>query len=208
MIRLGETERLDRLQHPGTERELLAPEKCGRVIPLQSEVTGLSRSRTGERPDIQPVAPPIVYFDQNEEVGSIIVDTQGKKLYYVLPDKKAYAYPISVGRDGFTWSGTQTISRKAEWPSWTPPAEMIARQPYLPRYMAGGPGNPMGARAMYLGNTVYRIHGTNDPSSIGRHVSSGCIRMNNEDVIDLYNRAGIGTKVIVLPASERRAGMQ
>ncbi|HET7851057.1 MAG TPA: L,D-transpeptidase, partial [Pseudolabrys sp.] len=103
------------------------------------------------------------------------------------------------GREGFTWSGTQSITKKAEWPDWTPPPEMIARQPYLPRHMAGGPGNPLGARAMYIGGTEYRIHGTNDPSTIGKHVSSGCIRLTNADVIDLFNRVKIGAKVIVLP---------
>jgi lipoprotein-anchoring transpeptidase ErfK/SrfK len=108
-------------------------------------------------------------------------------------------YGVGVGRDGFTWSGVQTISRKAEWPDWHPPAQMIARQPYLPRFMAGGPGNPLGARAMYLGNSEYRIHGTNDPSTIGKFVSSGCIRLTNEDVADLFSRVDVGTKVVVLP---------
>ena len=112
-------------------------------------------------------------------------------------------YGIGVGREGFTWSGTQTIAKKAEWPDWTPPPEMIARQPYLPRHMAGGPGNPLGARAMYLGGTVYRIHGTNAPHTIGTRVSSGCLRLVNEDVIDLYSRVQVGTKVIVLPMDRR-----
>src|SRR5437867_8567144 len=146
-----------------------------------------------------------VDYPTNEAPGTVIVDTQNTYLYYVLGSGKAIRYGIGVGREGFTWSGTQQITKKSEWPDWTPPAEMIARQPYLPRYMAGGPGNPLGARAMYLGNTVYRIHGTNDPSTIGGHVSSGCIRLTNEDVIDLYSRVGIGTKVIVLPMHERRA---
>ena len=112
-------------------------------------------------------------------------------------------YGIGVGREGFTWSGVQTISRKQEWPDWIPPAEMLQRQPYLPRFMAGGPGNPLGARAMYLGNTIYRIHGTNAPSTIGHQVSSGCIRMINEDVADLYGRVNVGTKVVVLPMGSR-----
>jgi lipoprotein-anchoring transpeptidase ErfK/SrfK len=115
-----------------------------------------------------------------------------------LGDGKAIRYGIGVGRDGFTWSGTQSVTRKAEWPDWTPPQEMIARQPYLPRWMAGGSGNPLGARAIYLGSTIYRIHGTNMPSTIGHKVSSGCIRMLNADVIDLYSRVGVGTKVVVL----------
>ena len=117
----------------------------------------------------------------------------------MLGDGKAIRYAIGVGRDGFTWSGVKTIERKSEWPDWLPPADMLQRQPYLPRFMAGGPGNPLGARAMYLSGSAYRIHGTNKPSSIGQHVSSGCIRLLNEDVIDLYGRTHIGTKVVVLP---------
>ena len=117
----------------------------------------------------------------------------------MLGQGRAIRYGVGVGREGFTWSGVQTISRKAEWPDWHPPAEMIARQPYLPRFMAGGPGNPLGARAMYLGSSQYRIHGTNDPSTIGKFVSSGCIRLTNEDVADLFSRVDIGTKVVVLP---------
>src|SRR5215472_9460463 len=118
---------------------------------------------------------------------------------------QAVRYGIGVGREGFTWSGVQVITRKAEWPDWSPPAEMLSRQPYLPRVMAGGPGNPLGARAMYLGDTAYRIHGTNQPDTIGKHVSSGCIRMLNDDVIDLYARVNVGTKVIVLPDEPHRA---
>jgi lipoprotein-anchoring transpeptidase ErfK/SrfK len=112
-------------------------------------------------------------------------------------------YGIGVGREGFTWSGEQAVARKAEWPDWRPPADMLSRQPYLPRFMAGGPGNPLGARAMYLGETEYRIHGTNMPETIGKQVSSGCIRLTNEDVADLYERVKIGAKVIVLPAMRR-----
>ena len=117
---------------------------------------------------------------------------------------RAIRYGVGVGREGFTWSGVQTISRKAEWPDWHPPAEMIARQPYLPRFMAGGPGNPLGARAMYLGSSEYRIHGTNDPTTIGKFVSSGCIRLTNEDVSDLFSRVAVGTKVVVLPKNAPR----
>ncbi len=146
----------------------------------------------------------IVAYPTHEAAGTIIIDTPNTYLYYVLGGGQAIRYGIGVGRDGFTWSGTQTITKKAEWPDWTPPPEMIARQPYLPRHMAGGPGNPLGARAMYLGGTVYRIHGTNAPQTIGTHVSSGCIRLTNQDVADLYSRASVGTKVIVLPM-ERRA---
>jgi lipoprotein-anchoring transpeptidase ErfK/SrfK len=140
----------------------------------------------------------VVRFTTNEAPGTIIVDTNNKFLYYVEGNNRATRYGIGVGRDGFTWSGVQTVTRKAEWPAWTPPAEMIARQPYLPRHMAGGPGNPLGARAMYLGGTIYRIHGTNMPETIGTQVSSGCIRMRNEDVVDLYGRVKVGTKVVVI----------
>ena len=146
----------------------------------------------------------VVNYASREAPGTIIIDTPNTYLYYVLGGGQAIRYGIGVGREGFTWSGVQTVTKKAEWPDWTPPAEMIARQPYLPRYMAGGPGNPLGARAMYLGGTIYRIHGTNAPHTIGTHVSSGCLRLTNEDVTDLYSRVRVGTKVIVLPM-ERRA---
>lgn len=154
----------------------------------------------GERPDIKPAAPPIAYFDRAEEVGSIIVDTQAHKLYYVLPDKKAYEYPISVGRDGFTWSGTERISRIAPWPSWTPPPEMHKRIPGLPITVTGGLKNPQGARALYLGSTIYRIHGTNNDRTVGRANSSGCFRLTNEHVVHLASIAKVGTKVKVLQA--------
>jgi lipoprotein-anchoring transpeptidase ErfK/SrfK len=152
----------------------------------------------GERPDIKPAEPPIVYFDQDEEVGSILIDTQGRKLYYVLPGKRAYQYPISVGRDGFTWSGTERISRIAAWPSWTPPAEMHKRQPGLPITVTGGLNNPQGARALYLGNTIYRIHGTNNDRAVGRANSSGCFRLTNEHVVHLASITKVGAKVRVL----------
>jgi lipoprotein-anchoring transpeptidase ErfK/SrfK len=141
----------------------------------------------------------VVNFDTREAPGTIIIDTGNTALYYVLGGGRAIRYGVGVGREGFTWSGVQTISRKAEWPDWHPPAEMVARQPYLPRFMAGGPGNPLGARAMYLGSSQYRIHGTNDPTTIGKFVSSGCIRLTNEDVSDLFSRVDVGTKVVVLP---------
>ncbi|MGN6286591.1 MAG: L,D-transpeptidase [Afipia sp.] len=139
----------------------------------------------------------VVYFRTTEAPGTIIVNTNERYLYVVQGGGRAIRYGIGVGREGFQWQGLLTISRKAEWPDWTPPPEMIARQPYLPRFMAGGPGNPMGARALYLGHTVYRIHGTNQPQTIGSAVSSGCFRLVNADVIDLYNRIPVGTKVIV-----------
>jgi lipoprotein-anchoring transpeptidase ErfK/SrfK len=141
----------------------------------------------------------VVAFNTAEAAGTIVIDTGHTTLYYVLGQGRAIRYGVGVGREGFTWSGVQTISRKAEWPDWHPPTEMISRQPYLPRFMAGGPGNPLGARAMYLGSSVYRIHGTNDPSTIGKFVSSGCIRLTNEDVTDLFSRVDVGTKVVVLP---------
>jgi lipoprotein-anchoring transpeptidase ErfK/SrfK len=147
----------------------------------------------------------VVSYATHEAPGTIIIDTPNTYLYLVLGGGQAMRYGIGVGRDGFTWSGVQSVTKKAEWPDWTPPPEMIARQPYLPRHMAGGPGNPLGARAMYLGGTVYRIHGTNAPETIGTHVSSGCIRLTNADVSDLYSRVSVGTKVIVLPMTERRA---
>ena len=147
----------------------------------------------------------VVTYATHEAPGTIIIDTSNTYLYLVLGNGQAMRYGIGVGRDGFTWSGVQTITKKAEWPDWTPPPEMIARQPYLPRHMAGGPGNPLGARAMYLGSTVYRIHGTNAPETIGTHVSSGGIRLTNENVADLYSRVGVGTKVVVLPMTDRRA---
>jgi lipoprotein-anchoring transpeptidase ErfK/SrfK len=140
-----------------------------------------------------------VALDTREAPGTVIIDTGNTALYYVLGGGRAIRYGVGVGREGFTWAGVQTISRKAEWPDWHPPAQMIARQPYLPRFMAGGPGNPLGARAMYLGSSEYRIHGTNNPSTIGTFVSSGCIRLTNEDVADLFSRVDVGTRVVVLP---------
>ncbi|HEY6754423.1 MAG TPA: L,D-transpeptidase [Pseudolabrys sp.] len=145
-----------------------------------------------------------VDYRTSEAAGTVIIDTPNTYLYYVLGGGKAIRYGIGVGREGFTWSGVKSVERKAEWPDWIPPTEMLQRQPYLPRFMAGGPGNPLGARAMYLGGTVYRIHGTNAPSTIGKQVSSGCIRMLNEDVIDLYSRVNVGTKVVVMPMHQIR----
>jgi lipoprotein-anchoring transpeptidase ErfK/SrfK len=146
-----------------------------------------------------------VNYPSDEAPGTIIVDTQNTYLYYVLGGGKAIRYGIGVGREGFTWTGVKSVERKAEWPDWTPPPEMIARSPYLPRFMAGGVTNPLGARAMYLSGTFYRIHGTNAPSTIGSRATAGCIRMANEDVIDLYDRVKVGAKVVVLPAAQRHA---
>ncbi len=150
----------------------------------------------------------VVNFNTPEPPGTIIVDTPNTYLYLVLGNGKAMRYGIGVGREGFTWSGTERISRMSEWPDWFPPKEMIERQPYLPRFMAGGESNPLGARALYLGNTLYRIHGTNQPSTIGTFVSSGCIRLTNDDIEDLYSRVHLGTNVVVLPGSAADATSQ
>ena len=147
----------------------------------------------------------VVDYPTVEPPGTIIIDTPNTYLYLTLGQGRAIRYGIGVGREGFTWSGTEHISRMKEWPDWLPPPEMIKRQPYLPRFMAGGETNPLGARAMYLGNTEYRIHGTNQPSTIGSFVSSGCIRLTNEDVEDLYSRVTIGTTVVVLPGANTAA---
>ena len=181
----------------------------GSVQPAPIGADGKPMVLSALPPDEQPEAAPAqlapnlrrqeVAFATKEPAGTLIVDTPNTYLYYVLGGGRAIRYGVRVGRDGFTWTGVQKITRKAEWPDWHPPAEMIDRQPYLPRFMAGGPGNPLGARAMYLGNTVYRIHGTNQPSTIGKFVSSGCIGMLNEDVSDLFDRVKVGTRVVVLP---------
>ena len=173
--------------------------------PVQSMPQAQEEDRSVELP--ARLRRQVVAYPTREAPGTVIIDTPHTYLYLVLGNGQAMRYGIGVGRDGFTWSGTQTITKKAEWPDWTPPPEMIARQPYLPRHMAGGPGNPLGARAMYLGGTVYRIHGTNAPETIGTHVSSGCLRLTNEDVTDLYSRVNVGTKVIVLPMTDRRADL-
>lgn len=141
----------------------------------------------------------LVEYSTKEPAGTIVVDTPNTYLYLVLGGGKAIRYGIGVGREGFTWAGTERVSKMAEWPDWHPPAEMIDRQPYLPRFMAGGPGNPLGARALYLGKTLYRIHGTNQPSTIGNTVSSGCIRLINDDIEDLFSRVQVGSRVVVLP---------
>ena len=138
-----------------------------------------------------------VFYRTEYPPGTIIVNTADRFLYLILGNNVALRYGIGVGRDGFQWGGIHRISRKAEWPDWTPPPEMIERQPYLPRWMAGGPGNPLGARALYIGTTVYRIHGTNAPETIGQAVSSGCFRLVNDDIVDLYERVPAGTKVVV-----------
>ena len=175
--------------------------------PFAQQVPQMQAPAEIEEPTEQPARfkRQVVNYATNEAPGTIVIDTPNTYLYLVLGNGKAMRYGIGVGREGFTWAGTKSVEKKAEWPDWTPPSEMLARQPYLPRFMAGGPGNPLGARAMYLSGSVYRIHGTNAPSTIGQRVSSGCIRLTNEDVQDLYERVKFGTKVVVLPMNERRA---
>ena len=188
----------------------------GSVPPMPMGSDGRPTTLSALPPDDQPeadeggeaqLAPNLrrqeVSFVTKEPAGTIVVDTANTYLYYVLGNGRAIRYGVRVGRDGFTWTGVQKITRKAEWPDWHPPTEMIERQPYLPRFMAGGPGNPLGARAMYLGSTVYRIHGTNQPSTIGKFVSSGCIGMLNEDVENLFDRVKVGTRVVVLPGGSK-----
>jgi lipoprotein-anchoring transpeptidase ErfK/SrfK len=182
------------------------PEVTGSINPT-SRISSLPQE---VRPEAGPAKelPPqfrrrLVAYQTREPAGTIVIDTPNTYLYLVLGNGKAIRYGIGVGREGFTWAGTEQISKMAEWPDWNPPAEMIERQPYLPRFMAGGEGNPLGARALYLGSSLYRIHGTNQPSTIGTFVSSGCIRLVNQDVIDLYGRVQIGTRVVVLPGQPR-----
>lgn len=160
----------------------------------------------GGKPDINPEAPERVWIETKERPGTIIVDTEGRRLFYVLKDNQAFMYPISVGRDGFEWTGTERISRVKAWPTWTPPASMRRRQPYLPRIVKGGIRNPMGAKALYLGSSIYRIHGTNNDRSIGRASSSGCFRMKNEHVLHLAKLARVGTRVRVVKRFEGRVG--
>src|SRR5262245_33174457 len=178
------------------------------ATPSDSHVAALPpevRPETGPKKHLPPqFRRTLVDYNTKEPAGTLIIDTPNTYLYLVLGQGKALRYGIGVGREGFTWSGTERVTKMAEWPDWTPPEEMIVRQPYLPRFMAGGDTNPLGARALYLGKTIYRIHGTNQPSTIGTFVSSGCIRLTNDDVMDLYTRVKVGTRVVVLPG-ERRA---
>ncbi len=156
------------------------------------------RNGLGLRPQQAALPRRVVQFTTQYAPGTIVVSTKERRLYYVMEDGKAIQYGVGVGRPGFQWSGSQAITRKAEWPSWTPPAQMLKRRPDLPRFMKGGPDNPLGARALYLGSSLYRIHGSNEPETIGEAVSSGCFRMTNEDVTDLYDRVRVGARVIVL----------
>lgn len=178
-----------------------------------SVVPGTTEAPSGPRiENVDPTEPVAERFRRqtvdyvtNQPAGTIVIDTPNTYLYYVLGGGKAVRYGIGVGREGFTWAGTEKVTAKKEWADWRPPSEMIQRQPYLPRFMAGGPGNPLGARTMYLGGTIYRIHGTNEPQTIGKFVSSGCFRMLNNDVEDLYDRVKVGTKVVILPKSSANA---
>jgi lipoprotein-anchoring transpeptidase ErfK/SrfK len=170
--------------------------------PLPIDPQQVMREQEASDPARRPLDPKyekqLVDYTGKESAGTIVIDTPNKFLYLVQGGGKALRYGIGVGRPGFTWSGTKTVSAKKEWPDWTPPAEMLARRPDLPRHMEGGPENPLGARAMYLGSSLYRIHGSNEPWTIGTNVSSGCIRMRNEDVIDLYGRVNVGARVVVI----------
>ena len=167
------------------------------VDPYYGQNGGTYADPDGEQVQAAPIPREIVPFT-GYAPGTIVVSTAERRLYYVMGDGTAMRYGVGVGRPGFTWGGTQRVTRKAEWPGWTPPAEMIRRRPDLPKYMAGGIDNPLGARAMYLGSSLYRIHGSNEPDTIGQAVSSGCIRMTNDDVTDLYNRVRVGAQVVVL----------
>jgi lipoprotein-anchoring transpeptidase ErfK/SrfK len=172
-----------------------------RMLLPQEQQEGLQQEQAIDpaQPAFDPkFAPQLVEYSGRESAGTIVVDTPNKFLFLVQGGGKAMRYGIGVGKPGFTWSGVKTITAKKEWPAWTPPAEMLVRRPDLPRHMEGGPANPLGARAMYLGSTLYRIHGSNEPWTIGTNVSSGCIRMRNEDVIDLYGRVNVGAKVVVI----------
>jgi len=183
--------------------DVLRPPAAIGVAPQGSVTAALPpdyQPETGQPKELPPnLKKQLVDYSTKEPAGTIIIDTANTYLYLVLGNGKALRYGIGVGREGFTWSGTERISKMSEWPDWNPPSEMIDRQPYLPRFMAGGPGNPLGARALYLGKTLYRIHGTNQPSTIGTFVSSGCIRLINEDIEDLFGRVQVGTRVVVLP---------
>lgn len=173
----------------------IAPQTASFTIPRASQPAG----QTARNRQVDPqFLPQLVAYQSKEAAGTIVIDTTARYLYFVLGNRQAIRYGVGVGRPGFEWAGVHTVTRKSEWPDWTPPPEMLQRRPELPRFMEGGPANPLGARALYLGSTLYRIHGSNEPWTIGHAVSSGCIRMRNEDVTDLYERVKVGTKVIVI----------
>ncbi|WP_445492589.1 L,D-transpeptidase [Rhodopseudomonas sp. RCAM05734] len=188
-------------QQPSAEQQPYprAYEPQRALLPQQQGMLQQDESIDPARPAMDPkYEPQLVAYSGKESPGTIVVDTPNKFLFLVQGDGRAMRYGIGVGKPGFTWSGVKTITAKKEWPAWTPPPEMLLRRPDLPRHMEGGPANPLGARAMYLGSTLYRIHGSNEPWTIGTNVSSGCIRMRNEDVIDLYGRVNVGARVIVI----------
>ena len=186
----------DAIRPPGA----VGPAPRGSTSSVTAALPPEDQPETGQPKELPPnLKKQLVDFVTKEPAGTIIIDTPNTYLYLVLGGGKALRYGIGVGREGFTWAGTERVSRMSEWPDWHPPSEMIDRQPYLPRFMAGGPGNPLGARALYLGKTLYRIHGTNQPSTIGTFVSSGCIRLLNDDIEDLFSRVQVGTRVVVLP---------
>jgi lipoprotein-anchoring transpeptidase ErfK/SrfK len=166
------------------------------IDPLTREP--IDETYSDNRPQATAIPRETVTYDGRYPAGTIVISSSERRMYYVLGDGKAIRYGVGVGRPGFEWAGAKTITAKREWPDWRPPSQMLKRRPDLPRYMPGGPDNPLGARAMYLGSSLYRIHGSNEPETIGQAVSSGCIRMLNDDVIDLYERAKVGTRVIVL----------
>lgn len=168
------------------------------LAPRQGGQPAFASPSNRARPIDPQFLPQIVFYDSREKAGTVVIDTNQRFLYLVLGSGQALRYGVGVGRPGFEWAGTHRVTRKSEWPDWTPPPEMLQRRPDLPRHMAGGPDNPLGARALYLGSTLYRIHGSNEPWTIGQAVSSGCIRMRNEDVVDLYERVPVGAKVIVI----------
>jgi len=196
----------DRVQFAPVHEAQNAPLPSAQTVPEQGAL--VSALPPEDRPETGPAKPlppqfrrVTIEYGSKEPAGTIVIDTAHTYLYLVLGNGKAMRYGVGVGREGFTWNGAEKVSRMAEWPDWHPPEEMIERQPYLPRFMAGGEGNPLGARALYLGDTLYRIHGTNQPSTIGTFVSSGCIRLTNEDITDLYSRVRVGTRVVVLPGA-------
>ena len=191
---------------------LTAPRRCVRpllavtaLLSLAAPAHAISLLERGPIADFltvfrqQGVPRQTIGWNSPYKPGTVVISTSQRRLYYILPNQEAVQYGVGVGREGFSWAGTKTVTMKKEWPAWRPPEQMIKRRPDLPRYMAGGNDNPLGARALYLGSSLYRIHGSNEPETIGAAVSSGCIRMTNRDVIDLYDRVKVGTKVVVLP---------
>jgi lipoprotein-anchoring transpeptidase ErfK/SrfK len=198
----GDAPQGGRYQQPGYQQQPEYYDRRRMLLPPMDPQQSMRREEEAVDPAQQRLDPKyekqVVEYQGKESPGTIVIDTPNKFLFLVQGDGKALRYGVGVGRPGFTWSGVKTVSAKKEWPAWTPPPEMLVRRPDLPRHMEGGPENPLGARAMYLGSSLYRIHGSNEPWTIGTNVSSGCIRMRNEDVIDLYGRVNVGARVIVI----------